>query len=225
VRALPEARRRERLPRQHRKQNHRHHTVESSAHEWDSTPRVAVTTTSALHHQDAPSRWIERFASLIRKGGTVLDLACGFGRHSRYLADLGLQVTAVDRDPAAIESLANVANVIATVADIESAPWPFPGARFDGIVVTNYLWRPLFPMLLDALDPGGVLLYETFAMGNEKFGKPSNPNFLLRPGELLDLVRGRLKVIAFEDLCVESPRPAMVQRLCAVGPNHPLARV
>jgi SAM-dependent methyltransferase len=160
---------------------------------------------------------------LIPVGGSVLDLACGFGRHSRYLARLGLRVTAVDRDPDAITSLAGIPNVTATVADIEGRPWPYSGCRFDAVVVTNYLWRPLLPCLLDVLDPAGVLLYETFAVGNEKFGKPSNPDFLLRPGELLEVVRGRLRVIAFEDLCVEDPKPAMVQRICAVGARHPVA--
>jgi len=100
-------------------------------------------------------------------------------------------------------------------ADIEAGPWPYAGRRFDGIVVTNYLHRPLLPVLADSLDPGGVLIYETFAHGNERFGKPSNPAFLLAPGELIDAVRGKLRVVAFEDLVVDDPRPAAVQRLCA----------
>lgn len=175
------------------------------------------------HRLDTPSPWVERFAPLIRQGGTVLDLACGCGRHSRYLARLGLQVTAVDRDPEAIAMLQGTPNVTATIADLEGGPWPYADRRFDGIVVIHYLWRPLLPRLLDALDPGGVLLYETFATGNEKFGRPSNPDFLLRPGELLEVVRGRLAVIAFEDLCVQVPKPAMVQRICAIGWSHPLA--
>ena len=175
------------------------------------------------HRLDAPSAWVERFAPLIPAGGSVLDLACGFGRHSRHLAGLGLRVTAVDRDPEAIASLADVANVEAAVADLEHGPWPYPHGRFDAVVVTNYLWRPLLPLVLDVLDPGGVLLYETFAVGNERFGRPANPDFLLRPGELLELVRGRLTVIAFEDLCVQVPKPARVQRICAIGGLHPLA--
>lgn len=182
-----------------------------------------MTSRGPDHRIDTPSGWVERFAPLIRQGGTVLDLACGFGRHSRYLADRGYRVTAVDRDPDAIASLAGIPNVTATVADLENGPWPFPACRFDAVVVTNYLWRPLLPLILDALDAAGVLLYETFAVGNEKFGKPCNPDFLLRPGELLEDVRGRLAVIAFEDLCVEVPKPAMVQRICAVGPHHPRA--
>jgi SAM-dependent methyltransferase len=180
-----------------------------------------VTSPPSDHRTDAPSAWVERFAHLIRQGGTVLDLACGFGRHSRHLAGLGLRVTAVDRDAEAIASLQSIPNVTAMVADIEHGPWPLPAFRFDAVVVTNYLWRPLLPSIVDALDPAGVLLYETFAVGNEKFGRPSNPDFLLRPGELLEVVRDRLAVIAFEDLRVESPKPAMVQRICAVGPLHP----
>jgi len=170
-----------------------------------------------------PSDWVTRFAPLIPDSGTVLDLACGFGRHSRYLARLGFRVEAVDRSAEAIAGLTGVPGVTGEVADIERGSWPFPGRRFDAVVVTNYLWRPLFPLILDALVPAGVLLYETFAVGNEKYGKPSNPDFLLRPGELLDVVRGRLKVIAFEDLYIEQPKPAMVQRICAVGPIHPFA--
>lgn len=175
------------------------------------------------HRTEAPSSWIERFASLIPPDGLVLDLACGFGRHSRYLARRGFRVEAVDRDAEAMTYLADLAGVTARIADLEDAPWPFSGRRFDAVVVTNYLWRPLFAPILDALDAGGVLLYETFAVGNERFGKPSNPDFLLRRGELAELVRGRLQVVAFEDLYVSEPKPAMIQRICAVGPAHPLA--
>lgn len=175
------------------------------------------------HRGDSPSAWIERFAPLIPEGGTVLDLACGRGRHARYLAQRGLRVAAVDRDAEAIAALAGVPNLSAQVADLEQGPWPYPDARFDAVVVTNYLWRPLLPRLLDTLDAAGVFLYETFTAGNEHFGRPSNADFLLRPGELLDVVRGRLAVIAFEDLCVDTPKPAMVQRICAVGGAHGLA--
>ena len=150
---------------------------------------------------------------MVRPGGAVLDLACGTGRHARALARLGFEVSAVDRDtslfpdpPAGVELLQ---------ADLEGGPWPYPGARFDAIVVTNYLHRPLLPVLVDSLEPGGVLLYETFAQGNERFGKPSNPAFLLAPGELLAAVDARLRVLAYEDLVVDQPRPAAVQRICA----------
>lgn len=175
------------------------------------------------HRLDVPSAWVERFAPLIPVNGSVLDLACGCGRHSRHLASLGLRVTAVDRDPEAIAALQGTPNVTTAIADLEDGPWPYADHRFDAVVVTNYLWRPLLSLVLDVLDPGGVLLYETFAVGNERFGRPSNPDFLLRPGELLELVRGRLTVIAYEDLCVQVPKPARVQRICAIGGLHPLA--
>ena len=149
----------------------------------------------------------------IRPGGRVLDVACGAGRHARWLARLGFEVDAVDRD---VSGLADPPpGVEPRAADLEGAPWPYPGARFDAIVVTNYLHRPLLALLVDSLEPGGLLLYETFAAGNERFGKPSNPDFLLRPGELLDAVRGRLRVLAFEDLTVAGPRPACLQRIAA----------
>jgi SAM-dependent methyltransferase len=166
---------------------------------------------------EIPSYWVRRFAPLITAGGTVLDLACGRGRHSMLLAADGYRVEAVDRDAQAIaEIAARTPEIVTRVADLENGPWPYHGRAFDGIVVTNYLYRPLLPMLLNALDMNGVLLYETFMLGNERFGKPANPAFLLRPGELLDIVRRRLTVVAFEQGEVEAPRPAMVQRLCAV---------
>lgn len=160
---------------------------------------------------------MKRWASCIAAGGQVLDLACGGGRHSRFLADAGLRVCAVDRDVGALAALTGVPGVSVQVADLENAPWPLEGRRFAGIVVANYLHRPLFPHLLGALAEEGALIYETFALGNERFGKPSNPDFLLRPGELLEVVHGKLRVLAYEDLQVSLPRPAMVQRICAVG--------
>lgn len=143
----------------------------------------------------------------------MLDVACGAGRHSRHLASLGHEVLAVDRDVTGFA--AQPAGVALVQADLESGPWPFPGRRFDAIVVTNYLHRPLLPLLVASLEPGGVLIYETFASGNERFGRPSNPDFLLRPGELLEAVRGILRVVAYEDRVVQVPRPAAIQRLCA----------
>lgn len=183
-----------------------------------------VTESSPSHRSLDPSPWVVRFVSLIPAGGVALDLACGYGRHSRLLADRGYKVEAVDRDPEAIAFLSGVPGVTPRVADLEGGPWLYAGHHFDGIVVTNYLHRPLLPLVVDALAPAGVLIYETFAVGNEKFGRPSNPDFLLRPGELLDAVRGRLKVIAFEDQYVDVPKPAMVQRTCAVGRDHPLGK-
>lgn len=169
----------------------------------------------AMHsHLDAtPSAWVRRWAAWIRPGGAVLDVACGTGRHARFLAQLGFEVDAVDRDAALFAG--PPPNVALRQADIEDGPWPYGGRRFDGIVVTNYLHRPLLPVLVDGLERGGLLVYETFAVGNERFGKPSNPAFLLQPGELLEAVRGKLRVIAYEDLVVEDPRPAAIQRICA----------
>lgn len=168
------------------------------------------------HDQLAPSAWVCRFAPLIAARGAVLDLACGQGRHARHLAGLGYRVEAVDRDSASLAALAGVPGVATRCTDLEGAPWPYEAGCFDGIVVTNYLYRPLFAGLLRALRPGGVLIYETFALGNEKLGRPSNPEFLLRPHELLQWVQGRLQVLAFEQGRVELPKPAVIQRICAV---------
>jgi SAM-dependent methyltransferase len=162
---------------------------------------------------------VRRFAPLIPQG-EVLDLACGGGRHSMLLASLGFEVIALDRDPALLAGLDNE-RVTTQQFDLEqgdgTSGWPFDANRFSGIVVTNYLHRPLFPHIVASLAPNGVLIYETFAQGNEHFGKPSNPNFLLAIGELLSFaISHSLRVIAFEDGFVDSPKPAMVQRLCAV---------
>ncbi|QAU36099.1 methyltransferase domain-containing protein [Janthinobacterium sp. 17J80-10] len=172
-----------------------------------------------------PSAWVQRFAPLIAPG-EVLDLACGSGRHSRLLAAMGHPVCTLDRDGAALAALAASAPAgIATFQfDLENGtPWPFAPARFAGIVVTNYLHRPLFAAMLASLAPGGVLIYETFARGNERYGKPSNPDFLLRQGELLEVVRNPAmpdwRVVAFEDGYVAAPKPAMVQRICAIAPG------
>jgi SAM-dependent methyltransferase len=165
------------------------------------------------HAELTPSAWVRKWSAQIRPGGSVLDVACGSGRHAAWLAKLGFEVDAVDLDPALFRFLPARLRLLG--ADLESGPWPYAGRRFDAIVVTNYLHRPLLPVLVDSLEPGGVLIYETFAIGNERFGKPSNPRFLLQPGELLDAVRGRLRVLAYEDLLVEEPRPAAVQRICA----------
>jgi SAM-dependent methyltransferase len=172
-----------------------------------------------MHHDLAvPSPWVVRWAPTIAAGGSVLDVASGGGRHARWLAARGHPVQAVDRNADAMAALAAVPGVQALCADIESGEWPFGGRRFDAVIVTHYLHRPLFPALLDALAPGGVFIYETFAAGNERYGRPSNPEFLLNPGELLEVVRGRLRVVAYEDLHIAEPRPAAVQRVCAVSP-------
>lgn len=163
---------------------------------------------------------MRRWAPLIRPGGSVLDLACGSGRHVRWLASLGLHVTAVDRDAAALQPLRHIARVLQ--ADLEGAPWPLADERFDAIVVTNYLWRPLWPALLGALAEGGVLIYETFAAGNETVGRPARAQFLLRHGELLEAARG-LHVVAYEDGFVDAP-PRFVQRIAAVAAAPGLRR-
>jgi SAM-dependent methyltransferase len=144
-------------------------------------------------------------------GATVLDVACGGGRHVRWFRQRGCSVTGIDRDAAAVEPLSAIAEI--AVADIESGPWPLPGRRFDAVVVTNYLWRPLLPTLVASVADGGVLLYETFACGNEAFGRPSNPNFLLRPGELLDAAAG-LAVVGYESGLADAPA-RVVQRIAA----------
>lgn len=165
-----------------------------------------------MHGTEAPSPWVVRFSGLVPPGGAVLDLACGRGRHARWFHDRGHPVLAVDRDPDALAGLAGVAETLQ--ADIEGGPWPLAGRRFACVVVTNYLWRPLFPRILEAVAPGGVLLHETFAQGNETVGKPSRPDFLLAPGELLRAYPG-LRVVAYEDGFQEAPE-RFVQRLAAV---------
>lgn len=163
-----------------------------------------------------PSVWVCRFAGLVPPAGEVLDVACGAGRHARYLAALGMRVEALDRDAAALGTLAQVPGITTRCADIEAGPWPYGGRQFDAVVVTNYLHRPLLPLLVRCLRDCGVLLYETFMRGNERFGRPSNPAFLLEPGELLEAVRGELSVIAFEQGEVAWPRPAVVQRIASL---------
>jgi len=163
-----------------------------------------------------PSPWVCCFTSLVPPGATVLDLACGSGRHSRLFLRLGHPVLAIDRDTSRLADLADNPLLEILACDLESGRIPsFFERRFGGIVVTNYLHRPLFAAIAGALAPGGILLYETFAKGNERFGKPSNPAFLLEEGELLRAFAGRLEVVAYENLTIETPRPAAVQRLCA----------
>ena len=165
----------------------------------------------------APSAWMVRFAPLILPGARVLDLACGQGRHSRFFSARLCAVVAVDRDAQALSALACLPRVMTIAADLEGGPWPLSGQRFDAIVVANYLHRPLLPALLDTLESEGVFLYETFAAGNEAYGRPSNPDHLLAPDELLSLLRERLTIVAFEQGRVGGVRPAVVQRIAAVG--------
>jgi SAM-dependent methyltransferase len=174
---------------------------------------------------DTPSPWVRRFAALVPAAGMVLDVACGGGRHSRLFRDRGHPVVAVDIDLAGIADLVGAPRIEAIEADLEGGGWPLGGRRFAGVVVTNYLWRPLFARLAAAVADGGALIYETFAAGNERFGRPTRPDHLLRPGELLDAFHGPLTVVAYEHGIVERPRPAVVQRLAAVRAEGPVPLV
>lgn len=168
-----------------------------------------------MHGNLSPSPWIVRWTHLVPAGGEVLDLACGGGRHARWFAERGHAVTAVDRDADALSTLAGIARTVE--ADIENGPWPLAGRRFAAVIVTNYLWRPLFGQIAACVAPGGVLLHETFAQGNETVGKPSRADFLLAPGELLRAY-GELRTVAFEDGFLDEP-PRFVQRIAAVRPG------
>jgi SAM-dependent methyltransferase len=167
-----------------------------------------------MHGTETPSPWIQRWAHLVPAGGAVLDLACGRGRHMRWFAQRGHPVTGIDRDAEALASLQGIGETIQ--ADIENGPWPLPQRQFAAVIVTNYLWRPLLPAIAQAVAPGGVLLHETFAQGNETVGKPSRPDFLLAPGELLQAYR-ELRVIGYEDGFLDQP-PRFVQRIAAIRP-------
>ena len=171
----------------------------------------------------SPSPWILRFAPLVPAGAPVLDLACGSGRHARLFLTRGHPVTALDRDVSGLADIAGQQGLEIVQADLEDgSPWPLAGRRFGAVVVVNYLWRPLFPDIIATVGAGGVLLYETFAAGNEAYGPPSNPDFLLRPGELLEAVRGELQIVAYEHGYLDQPRPAVQQRICAVRSDRPV---
>lgn len=181
-----------------------------------------------MHGTEAPSEWVCRWAHLIARNSTALDVACGAGRHLRYLQSFGHRVTGVDRSEEVIAACADLGDMVC--ADIESGPWPFAERVFGAVVVTNYLWRPLLPVIVGSVAPGGVLIYETFARGNETVGRPARPDFLLQPGELIEACAG-LRVVAYEDGFV--PEPArFVQRIAAVrelppsgGPSRHLLSV
>lgn len=179
------------------------------------------------HGTEPASAWVQRWSHLVPERGVVLDVACGHGRHARWFYERNHPLALVDRAQEAIEFIANSlpalpAQAVETVvADIENGPWPFAGRQFDAVVVTNYLWRPLLPPLLASLATGGVLIYETFTQGNETVGKPSRPDFLLRPGELLEVCQD-LRVVAFEEGFHESP-PRFIQRIAAVREAAPTA--
>lgn len=175
----------------------------------------APASPPSSHGAQAPSDWVSRFAHLVAPQGSVLDLACGMGRHTRFLSALNHTLTSVDKAPEATRSVADIAETI--TADIENNAWPLTGRSFDGVVVTNYLWRPLWPLILASVKPGGVLLYETFAQGNEAYGKPSRPDFLLAPGELLQVCAG-WNIVAYEHGLLEQPA-RVVQRIAAIRPD------
>lgn len=179
-----------------------------------------MTSATAHRHPQHPSPWVRRFAPLIAAGGAVLDLACGGGRHSRYFVERGYAVTAVDRNVSSIDDLRGRAEIVE--ADLEGgAAWPLAGRRFALVLVTNYLFRPLFPAIIGAVAEGGLLMYETFGLGNERFSRPRNPDHLLAPGELLERVHGELQVIAYETGI--TPQPAVVQRIVAQRGGEPVA--
>jgi SAM-dependent methyltransferase len=180
-----------------------------------------------MHGSEAISPWVARWAHLVPAGGTVLDVACGLGRHALHFSRLNHPVAIVDRAQAAIESVASQlpTGSQCITADIENGPWPFMDStgqpqQFAGVVVTNYLWRALLPTIVASVAPGGVLIYETFAAGNETVGKPSRPDFLLQPGELLRACAG-LRVVAYEDGFISNPE-RFVQRIVAVRAALPL---
>ena len=166
------------------------------------------------HGTEAPSDWVRRWSHLVPAGGPVLDVACGHGRHMRWFSGRGHPIVGVDRSPEAIAAVAAIGEAL--LADIENGPWPLTGRSFAAVVVTNYLWRPLLSTIAASVAPGGVLIYETFAAGNETVGKPSRPDFLLQPGELLRVCEG-LRVVAFEDGFLDAPE-RFVQRIAAVAP-------
>lgn len=182
-----------------------------------------MASLNPAHAASAPSPWIARWSHLLPTGCTVLDVACGSGRHLHWFAERGHAVTGVDQDIAAAAALVPAAQLVE--ADIESGPWPLATPdgpqRFGAVVVTNYLWRPLFPTLLQSLTPGGLLLYETFAAGNETVGRPARPDFLLQAGELLRVCAG-LQVVAYENGFIDHP-PRFVQRIAAFAPALPVA--
>ena len=191
--------------------------------------------TPLTHGGSGASPWLQRWAHLLPAGGRVLDVACGRGRHLRWLVGRGHRLTGIDRDATALADSADLAAASATeliTADIENRPWPCAGREFDAVLVFNYLWRPLWPQLLASLAPGGLLVVETFAAGNETVGKPARPDFLLQPGELIARCDG-LQIVAYEDGFLDAParfvqrvvavRPALAAGPSGPSPGHPLA--
>ena len=178
---------------------------------------TTVTATTPGHRQPGPDPWIASWLARLPAGARVLDFACGAGRHARAAASLGLEVVAADRDAGALAEVGEGVHVV--LAELEVAPWPFAAASFDAVIVSNYLFRSRLDLLCGLIRPTGVLLYQTFALGNESFGRPRNPDFLLRPGELLEVAgRNGLHVLAYEDGILGTPPRARIQRIVACRP-------
>jgi len=175
---------------------------------------------SVVTHRDlTPSAWVQRFVARVPNldNDKVLDVACGNGRHTRLFLDAGYKIVAVDQNIAGIQTLIHHPNLTVLKADLESKNgWPFLNQQFSGVIVTNYLFRPILNDIVSAVGPGGVLIYETFATGNEQYGRPRNPDFLLREGELIETVANKLSIVAYEHGFVEKPKPAVVQRIVAI---------
>lgn len=187
---------------------------------WIPGINPGMTTVLVRTHMPPPSPFILKWLPEIKPGGRVLDLACGKGRHTRVLLERGFEVTAVDIDASGLDDLAGTAGLNIIIADLENEPWPLEGDTFDAVIVTNYLWRPLLGAIRDAVAPGGLLLYETFASGNEQFGRPANPDFLLRDGELREVFGVGFEVLAYQHAAEDAPKPAVRQRLAARKTAH-----
>jgi SAM-dependent methyltransferase len=174
-----------------------------------------------MHAPGGPSAWVERFLAGVKPGGDVLDVACGSGRHLRLARERGLRASGIDRDLTGVADLAGADGVRLIEHDLEDGrPFPLAGERFDGVIVTNYLWRPILPAIVRAVAEDGVLIYETFALGHQRHGKPSNPDFLLRPNELIEAVVPGLVAVAYEHGEIGGSSPRIIQRIAACGPKH-----
>lgn len=173
------------------------------------------------HGPTRPSPWVERFLPGVKEGGSILDVACGAGRHMRLALERGYTVTGIDRDVSRLDDLAARQDVGLVEADLETGtPFPLRGMKYDGVIVTNYLWRPILADIIACVAADGVLIYETYARGHERQGKPSNPDFLLKSNELLEAVMPRLVVIAYEHGLRTGTHPKIIQRIAACGPEH-----
>ncbi len=167
------------------------------------------------HNEARPSLWVTKHSTLLKPRSRVLDLACGSGRHTCFFAAQGHVVTAVDKNIGSLSAVESYSDVEAIQFDLESGRWPFVGRKFECVVITNYLHRPLFADIINALSSDGLLIYETFMVGNERFGRPSSPDFLLEVNELLTVFSEKLKILAYQSGKVKLPKVAIVQRICA----------